>query len=391
MFIFRFFIIELKKIVFSLPKVIFGLLIAVIFIAVILACSTLYINSQGDDLKNSIVVFVPENDRFLNLGINSFEKFESFKDLYKIEKVTDKKLVSEKVENGQAVAGVAFENDLVKKVIKGEKNIPINIYISDQNTYLKNVIMKFADCCLYALKDVQAGIYSAELVYKDVTGDKMSKDDNLEINRRYINSFFSRMNYFETDDNAGISLVKYYGSMLIPLLFVLVSMMIGSSIYNHKKSFFQTIQSNFVSVAFVQHIVLFFLFLFLTLLAIFFMYIFGVNIYFNILPIVFAIFAITAFIGTVFFIGSGNINSGLVLFFLMLIFSFLGGAFVSPSLMPNWIKMIYVYSPVYVWGNQIMAIFQDKFNFFENIYFYLYDIFVCCLCYIGVFAFGRKQ
>ena len=73
MFVLRLFIIELKRMLFALPKIAIGFLLSVIFVSAIGFSVIYYISLNGDNFKSTISVYVPENDKFLNFAINDFK------------------------------------------------------------------------------------------------------------------------------------------------------------------------------------------------------------------------------------------------------------------------------------------------------------------------------
>ena len=196
MFVLRLFIIELKRMLFALPKIAIGFLLSVIFVSAIGFSVIYYISLNGDNFKSTISVYVPENDKFLNFAINAFKSSGKIKYLYEIEKENDKEAVERAVKSGESTAGVVFEEDFVDSVIHGKKNIPINIFISNKDLILKNAVMKFADCYKDILENVQAGIFSVEKIYLEEAGQKLSSEYNSDINLRYVNFIFSKYKYF---------------------------------------------------------------------------------------------------------------------------------------------------------------------------------------------------
>ncbi len=386
MFALRLFIIELKKMFFALPKIAIGFLVSIIFASAVCFATVYYINLSGEDFKSSISVYVSRDDKFFALAINAFENSGKIKDLYKIEKENNEESVRDAVESGRSTAGIIFDEDFVSDIIRGRKDIPIDVYISNKDLVLKNAVMKFADCYKSILENVQAGIFSAEKVYSEQTGQKLSSEYNRNINIEYIDFVFSKHKYFDFADDGGNGIIKYYISMLFPLFLLLLSIMAGAVLYSYKKSFYVCAECDPTIVAFVHNIVLFILTALITAFLILIVYIIGFDIYINIIPLIFAVFSLSVISNTVFFISNGNINGGLVLFFAALFFSFLGGAIIPPTFFPEWIKEIYTYSPIYVIGSQFSSLFDSEY-LTEGIF---YEICIWFLCYFAVIAFRRK-
>ncbi len=386
MFALRLFIIELKKMFFALPKIAIGFLLSIIFVSAIGFSVIYYINLNGDDFKSTISVYVPENDKFLNFAINAFKNSEKIKYLYEIKKEDNKENVEGAVKSGDSTAGVIFEEDFVQSVIHGKSNIPINIFISNEDLILKNAVMKFADCYKDILENVQAGIFSVEKIYLEEAGQKLSSEYNSNINLKYVNFVFSKYKYFNFDNERGTTLVEYYISMLFPIFLTLFSIIAGIVLYSYKKSFYMCSKCGFSVIAFTQNIVLFILLAFITLFLILIISLMGFRVYINIIPLIFAVFSVSVISNMVFFISKGNVSGGLILFFAVLFFSFLGGAIVPPSFFPKWIKEIYTYSPIYVIGNQFGSLFSSGY-LTQGIF---YDICIWIFSYFMIFVFGRK-
>lgn len=388
MFVFRFFIIELKKIFYSLPKIALGFFVSVICVGIIGFGTLYYINTNSNDFKSSIVVYIPENDKFLNFAVNAFESSEQIRELYKIIKVNEKESVEKSVFDGKATAGIVFEDNFVNSIIHGKENISINVFISNENEILKSIIMKFADCYKNILENVQAGIYSVHKIYENTTGEKVSDEINKNINMEYVDFVFSKYNYFDFEEYGhSMSLIEYYISMLFPLFLILFTMPVGAVLYSFKRCFYKCAKCGFVITAFVQNMVIFIIMFIISLLCMTAAFLFNADINGNMLPVIFELFTISVVVNTVFFLSEGNISGGLILFFIVLICSFFGGAIVPPSFLPEWIKDIYTYSPVYVAGSRFSAIF-NSFYTFDNIF---YDIFIWIAGYLSVFIFGRRK
>ena len=386
MFVLRLFIIELKRMHIALPKIAIGYLLTVIFVSAIGFSVIYYISLNGDNFKSTISVYVPENDKFLNFAINAFKSSGKIKYLYEIEKENDKEAVERAVKSGESTAGVVFEEDFVDSVIHGKKNIPINIFISNKDLILKNAVMKFADCYKDILENVQAGIFSVEKIYLEEAGQKLSSEYNSDINLRYVNFIFSKYKYFNFDEEGGTSLIEYYISVLFPIFLTLFSIIAGIVLYSYKKSFYMCAKCGFAGIAFTRNMVLFILLAIITLFLIFIISLMGFNVYINIIPLILAVFSVSVISNAVFFISKGNISGGLILFFAVLFFSFLGGAIIPPSFLPEWIKDIYTYSPIYVIGNQFGSLFNSGY-LIQGIF---YDICIWIFSYFMMFVFGRK-
>lgn len=388
MFAFRFFIISLKKVLFSFPKMILGFFVSLVFIAAVGAGTIYYISAGTENFKSSVAVYVPEDNRLLNLAVNAFENSDNIKELYNVIRTEKKEDVETFVVSGKAAAGIVFEKDFVNEIMSGKEGIPINVFVSDRDIILKSSIIKFADCYKDILEYVQAGIYSGQKIYYEQTGEKISSENNRNFNMKYINFVFSKNDFFDYDDGKkGISLVEYYISMLFPLFLILFSFPLGVILYSFKKCFYNCSECGFITVAFIQNLVIFIILSFITGLCICCFSLSGFDVSSNIMPALFELITISVIINTVFFISEGNVNGGMILFFAALLCSFFSGAIIPPSFLPDWIKDLYMYFPVYTAGNRFMSVFGYSYGF-ENAF---YDLIIWFAGYTAVFIFGRKK
>jgi len=387
MFTFRLFFIELKRIGYSLPKIFIGLAVSVIFVSIAALCAVFFVNAHNNS-KSLITVYVPENNAFFNMAVDIFSKTDGIKDLYEVNKVSDRDSVRKSVENGEALTGIVLDDNFIDSIMNGKENIPINVFLSEKNKTLNTVIINFADCAKNILEYVQSAIYSSEMIYSEKMGMKMPGELNKKINIKYINIFASRNNYFDLRNGEyDINLTEYYISMLFPIFLILFSIPLGSLLYSFNKCFYKCADCGFLSVVFVHNIIIFIMLFFVCFIVVAFLSAFGVNVNIAFFPLSFAVFSVSVIINTVYFIADGNIGGGVFLFFIMLIFSFFGGAIVPSAFLPDWIKDIQIYSPVYVIGSQFFSLFAENYNI-QNLF---YNICICFFCYVVAFAWGCKK
>lgn len=338
----RLLLAELKSMVYKMPKILAGAavmaVLAVLFIIIITS-------QKGDNGKNIIAISAPD-DIFTSAAINAVENMDSVSKLCKVARVNEEEAEA-MVRDNRASAALIFGENFVENIINGN-NIQPRIIVNKSGNEL---FMELARCGSSILAIVQASVYSAQQAYYEQTGKKITGNINKQLNMEYINTVFSRESDFEKSRNNNVNTLMYYCSMLIPVILLLLAMAFTEIVYPEDKKFYDYSGLNYGFVTLIQFIKIFIIEFIMFSVIFFICYKNGIEIKFNIIPVV----EVCAIITAVYSIAKNKANSSLFLLFFIVILGFVGGCFLPTAFLPEILRDIMEYSPLYVIGNQFIG------------------------------------
>lgn len=371
--------LELKRKFKILPQILLGTiaLSAIIGVFVFFASKLLYSNISINEKKT--IVFTSQDDsEMTSLIVSTLKEAKSITSVCNIVEA-DYDTAINMVNTEQAVAGVIIPADFMNSLMTGE-NYPISIHFSSTKSIYSMVILELTKAAEYTLKTAQAGVYTLHDYYKANNALSYESKANKSLNLIYLGKAFSRGKFFERHTitaTGNLSTVNYYfasGIMLILLLsgcvFILKTKETDDII---SLKLYQNGIGPFVQTA--AHILSIFTVLYL-LCSIFMTVLYIVNfnmnigfklsitnILYNNIFICLCCSSLICFSGSIL---SGKYSSILLHFLLVIISSFISGAFIPLILLPEVFDKLASYLPTTYILNIIGTIFTgDVYS--ENI------------------------
>lgn len=333
---------EFKAMCFKIPRIVFG---GVLIVAAV-AMFVLAISSQKSGNGKNIIAVSAPNDTFTNIAVTAVENMDSVSKICKLVRVNENEAEAMVYDN-RASAALIFGGNFVEDIING-KNTQPRIIVNEKGNEL---FMELAKCGSSMLAIVQAGIYSAEGAYYEQTGQKISHQENKQLNMEYINTVFSRERVFNKINNNGITLREYYIAMLIPVFMLFFAMALSEIAFPEKISFYNYSGLAYPLIVLIQFIKILVV-EFVLFCAIFVVCcIFDLRIKLDIITVI----NVSA-IATMFYsLAKNRTNASLFIMFFAVVMGFIGGCFLPPALMPEAVKNIMEYTPLNVMGTQLMG------------------------------------
>lgn len=360
---------EFKAMFFKVPKILAGMAVVIAAVVTLSLIITGYSQTKNN-YKNTIAISVPD-DTFTNIAVTAVENMDSVSEICRFVRVNDKEAEA-MVKDNRASAALIFEDNFVQDIISG-KNIQPRIIVSQNSNKL---FMELAGCGSSMLAIVQAGVYSAQKAYAEQTGNAVTGSVNRELNMEYINTVFSRETYFENINNSGITISEYYVSMLFCVFLLLLSMSFSQIVFPQSKAFYSYTGLSYMSVAFIQFLKIFTIYFVILLLTKLICNIADINLCFNILAVV----SLSAIVTAIYSVSGISVNGSLFILFFAVVFGYVGGCFLPPSFMPEFIRDIMEYTPINITGSQLMG--------GKHI---LYSIAIWLICAAIIIIGGRRK
>ncbi|MGN1317775.1 MAG: ABC transporter permease [Lachnospirales bacterium] len=366
---YRLFVAEIKLMVKKLPIIFISGVLLIFAVSVFVLGITNYSQNNGGG-KSTIAISAP-NDTFTQVAVTAIENMESVSKICKFIRVDDKEAEA-MVYNNKASAAIIFGDNFVEDIIKGKNTVPRILVSANSNKLFNDLIL----CGSSMLSVVQAGIYSAEEAYYNAYGKNLSHSENIELNMEYIDTVFSREKYFKNINDDSINLLKYFSSMLIPVLLMLFAMSLSSVIFSESRAFYEYANISYFKIALIQIIksIIIFGFVFIVLWLI--LYFKNINISFNFLPVISVSFIITA----IYSLADNKVNASFVILVFTLILAFVGGNFIPPSFIGENLREFTNFVPLNIMGRELMG---------ES--HIIYDLFSWIISSVVIFIGGKKK
>lgn len=362
--------LELKRKFKILPQILLGTitLSAIIGVFIFFVSKLLYSNISINEKKT--IVFTSQDDsEMTSLIVSTLKESKSINSVCNIVEA-DYDTAINMVNTEEAVAGVIIPADFMNSLMTGE-NYPISIHFSSTKSIYSMVISELTKAAQNTLKTAQAGVYTLHDYYKANNALAYESKANKSLNLIYLGKAFSRGKFFERHTltaTGNLSTVNYYfasGIMIIILLsgciFILKNKETDDTI---SLKLHQYGIGSFVQTS--AHILSTFTILYL-LCSIFMsgLYIVNLNmnigfklsltnIFYNNFFICLCCSSFICFSGSIL---SGKYSSILLHFILVIISSFISGAFIPLILLPEVINKFAYYLPTTYILNIIGTIF----------------------------------
>ncbi len=361
---------EFKSLVYRLPKIILGGSILGVVILLFVFVITEY--SYNNDSGKNVIAISASDDIFTETAITAVENMKSVSKICKFVRVNENEAEA-MVWDNRASAAIIFGQNFVEDILRG-KNTQPRILVNENSSKL---FTELTQCGSSMLAIVQAGIYSAEAVYYDTQGKRLSPLLNRELNMEYINTVFSREKIFRELKNDGISLGEYYLAMLLSVFMLFLTMSFSAILFSQNKVVYEYSGLSWVLISIIQFLKAFAVLMFTNIIVWILCMVFDINIHFTLMPVI----TIALFSTTVFSIsGKNKVNGSLFIMVFTLAAGFFGGAFIPPAFMNEKIRALSELTPLNVMGMEFMG------N--ENV---LYSLIVWGLCLAVIFVGGKRK
>lgn len=356
---------ELKAMAIKLPKIILGGGVLLSIVAVLIALINVY-SLKSDSGKNVVAVAAPDS-LFTNVAVNALSNMESVTQLCKIQRVSEIEAEAMVKENRASAALILGEN-FVEDIISGKNTSP-RIIVNERGNEL---FMELAQRGSSILAIVQASIYAGEEAYYRASGNRLSAKLNKELNMEYIDRVFSREDTFRDISDNEKTVVDYYISRLLAVMLLIFSGSLGTVMYPLKRSFYKNLGVINLYGDLLQFLKVFIIFTAVVAVLSALGYV-----SFSIL----AIISLSLMATALFSLSENKLNSSLFILFFTAVIGFLGGAFLPPSLMGDFLRGFMVCSPIYIIGSQFLG----------TGCFVIETIVIWLICLLLIFLGGKRQ
>ena len=360
---------EVKSAFLKLPLIILS---GVVLLAVVILFTFIITSySHKTDGGKSIIAVSAPNDTFTIMAITAVENMDSVSDICKFIRVNENEAEAMVMDN-RASAALIFGDNFVEDIIKGKNTRPRIIVSQNSN----KLFMELAECGSSMLAVVQAGIYSAERSYAEATGEKLSHQLNIELNMEYVNTVFSREKTFKISSMDIMDIKDYYACMLLPVFLLLFAVSLGGVIYPQSNSFYEYTGLGFIKISAIQFIKSFIIYIVLFVILWSVGLACNINMRFNL----FAVITLSFITTTVYAICNKKTNGSLFILIFTFVTGFISGAFIPPAILPDKVRAISEFMPVYNMGFQLMGDCDI-----------IYSAILWIVCCIIIFIGGKKK
>lgn len=228
------FFLQLKSVVLLLPKLLFVLIVSVLF------CSGIYtagnnLLSQGDRIKLPVALVLPENDTYAGVAFSFLEHMDSIKSTCSFERTTEDNALS-MLEAGEVYAAILIPDSFIEHILNGT-NTPATLVLPREGSVESILFLTLADAGVSTLATAQAGIYAMDEVL--ISCGKLDDIARAEeaLNELYLSYALNRDRLFDTEKLSAtgtLSLKEHFICSGI-VLFLLLSGM-GSYDYFREES-----------------------------------------------------------------------------------------------------------------------------------------------------------
>lgn len=360
----RYLLLEFKRCLYLLPKILIGAEILVVAMGIVALAGITAMDKTGTTVKKSTVaMFIPDGGATEDMALSIVENMESVGTLCRFETVDSEQKAREMVEKGEAIGGVILPSDYIHSILKGENLHPL--LILPKGTDINNKLFENlaeGGCGIFAA--VQAGIYSVQDALYENTGKEVSILQLGDLDMKYVDTIMPRADAFDTNmvnSQSDLTVKEYYVSMALAMVILLAGMAMAPVVNGHKRAFYNKLKMagvGYFSNVLIVNIILFFVYALIYAIVLGLLAILTFEIKFNILSFVVPCIIGSAFVTAVYTLLGDRSYGGLLIFAFSMAVGFLGGAFVPVSLLPEAVKNISAYSPVNAMGGQIMGLFS---------------------------------
>lgn len=365
MFFIKLFILEFKRIIKLLPRLMAGALVLCAVIALLAVGAAGIINDSGSINKARILLVMPQNDNYISFASDMLKNMESTAALCTFEEAASESDAIAEITDGKAYGAIVFPDNFVRDIVNG-KNTPAKIILAKNSSMDNGLFKDLAEGGCGILAAVQSAIYSVQQAYEAETGKALPQKELNGMNMQYVNFVMSREKYYYNSSvsaTGDMSAVQYYIVMGMAVILLLAGMSMGRFMLGGSREFYKKVRQRTlgsVSVALSKQLCLFVFYCLLFALCFAALYKANMEIRFNILGISMALWLSSVIVMAVYILTDDTVAAALILFTFTILTAFLGGAFLPPALLPRAIRAVTPYSPVNIIAMCLSSIFGSS-------------------------------
>ena len=345
-------LLELKNTLKKIPHIILGVVALIAVIGAITFCGTKYLYNLDMDITINLALVTEDDSKLMTTITNMVTEADSIKEYVNFIPCTRDELPS-LLDNGGVYAGIILQEDAAKDIMSG-KNTPIEIVFPKNSGFEAAIISEMASAVASMLSTAQAGVYTS-IDFYNAHYKNNAKDEMIErLNLTYIVTVLFRGNTFNDhviSATGNISLILYYVIAAIAM-FILFYSINSATIYSrygiHLSNKLINNNVGILGQMFIKYLSILtsYGFLLIILLPILF-YFFEMSIAFSlILPIILAIFCISALTLLIYEVFSNNVTCILFIFLFSVFVSFISGCIIPALMLPDTITDISCFFPI---------------------------------------------
>lgn len=215
--------LELKRKFKLIPQILLGTIALSLVVGAIVFCAGKLLYSGISINEKKTIVFTSEDDsEMTKLIVSTLRQSKSINSVCNIVD-SDYDNALEMVKNDDAVCCIIIPKGFMDSLMDGE-NYPISIHFSSAKSIYSMIISELTRAAQTSLQSAQSGIYVLHDYYKENNALKYEDKANKELNLTYLGKAFAREKFFERHKvyaTGSLSTADYYiasGVMLILLL-----------------------------------------------------------------------------------------------------------------------------------------------------------------------------
>ncbi len=366
MFFVKLTLFKIKRMLRFLPGVLAGAL-ALCFIMGIFAYGANHlIYKETAVVKQQIGVVRPENDKYIDLALGMVKNVESVDALCEFSYIDDEQTALKMLEEGKLNGVVVLPYRFIQDIVHG-KNTPARVFLPKNSELYGKLFKDLADNGIGMLADVQAAVQAGFFAVEGKDNHILEAKTD-DFNMMYFEIFLPREKLFREKSvsaSGNLTVSEYYGVMAVSVLCLLVGICLAFITGGESEALKSLLKRNGVGkyvLFIVDNITLIFFYFIIFVLIYVGFYFAGIELRFNFSAIALSIVLVAALVSGIYNIFQ-SWSGALVLFVIVVISAFVGGAVLPQAFLPEVVARFTPYSPVYILFALMQNTLTDGFTF----------------------------
>lgn len=193
--------LEIKRILLSLPKIFFGSLFLLVLLSGFLAVCAQEINQKKENNIVTVAVAAAADEPFVDWMITTVSNMKNTAYICSFERM-EETMATQKLKSGEVDAVFLIPEQYIASIINGE-NKPVTIrFGKSQATVADFLFRQLCEAASSFILGSEAGIYSLQEYYAHHNLPD-EREDELELNLRYINEIVTIDNSIQKEETVG--------------------------------------------------------------------------------------------------------------------------------------------------------------------------------------------
>lgn len=190
--------LEIKKYLFSLPKICSGLFLILLLTGSYFLLYQLYSAEQQKQGIIQIGITADPNEPYLDWMIQTIESMKDLEHSCHFEFVSETE-GTKRLKSGKYTALFLIPPDYIRSLIDGNEAILRIRFCQGQTTIADFLVKELGNAASQIMLDTQAGIYAMQDIYRENHWQNMSKDE-LSLNIRYLQKVLNRREIYRYEE-----------------------------------------------------------------------------------------------------------------------------------------------------------------------------------------------